>query len=74
MNSTILRANILGGMDSYICSCGDEEIWEVWIMGGVPDESSEEDLMSLAEDEIVFLEICELFGKLCKEIKKDLDI
>lgn len=61
---TILRANILGGMDSYIRELGDEEIWAEWIAYGVPDECSEDYLMEMAKDEPVFNEVSNLFAEL----------
>lgn len=65
MDETVLRANILGGMNSYITKVvGDEEIWMEWITYGVPDECDEETLMSIAKDESEFVRITELFSDL----------
>lgn len=64
-NDTILKANILGGMNSYILDVvGDEDIFEVWWTLGIPDECDEETLISIAEDNKEFSRICALFGNL----------
>ena len=67
-NETLmLRANLLGGMDSYIRNVvGDEEIWGAWIEVGVPDECDEETLMEIAEDESEFIRITEEFSSLIR--------
>lgn len=63
---SILKQNILGGMDSYIRELGDEDIWEVWIANGVPDEATEDDLRFIAEDDELWRDTCGLFGQLIK--------
>jgi len=46
----VLKANIIGGMDTYIREViGDDEITEWWNTYGVPDEATEEDLMECAK-------------------------
>lgn len=60
----ILRANLLGGMDSYVKELGDEEIWMDWITEGIPDECDEETLMEIAEDESEFIRITRVFCNL----------
>lgn len=60
----MLRANLLGGMDSYIKELGDEEIWMDWITEGVPDECDEKALMEIANDESEFLRITRAFCNL----------
>ena len=66
-NIIILKANILGGMNEYILDLGDEDIYEVWFTYGVPDGATEEMLISLAEDDSIFRDICKLFGELIKQ-------
>ena len=63
---TLLKMNLLGGMDSYIRELGDEDIWEAWIAYGVPDGATEDDLQSIAEDDESWRETCSLFGQLIK--------
>lgn len=60
---TVLKMNLLGGMNEYIKEIGDEEIWESWI-NLVPDEATEDDLQFIAEDEILWKNACSLFGRL----------
>lgn len=63
---TLLKMNLLGGMDSYIRELGDEDIWEVWIAYGVPDGATEDDLQFIAEDDELWRDTCGLFGQLIK--------
>jgi len=59
-----LRANILGGMDSYVREViNDEDIFDYWLVEGVPDECSEDFLMEIAKDEHDFNRICYVFSK-----------
>jgi len=48
-----LRMNILGGMNAYILDNVDDEeiIIEDWFAEGVPDQATEDDLRTIAEDE-----------------------
>lgn len=67
MNETImLRANIMGGMNEYIRDLGDEVIWMKWICI-FPDGATEEDLMEMAEDEEIWLEVVKCFAR-CLEV------
>ena len=60
-----LRANILGGMDSYVREVVDkEDVLDYWLMEGVPDEASEEMLMEIAEDRDEFIRISKVFGNI----------
>lgn len=48
---TLLRANILGGINEYIKEAMDsDEQWLFWVTYGLPDECDEETLMEIAED------------------------
>lgn len=68
MDNTLLKANILGGMDAYIRDeVGDEDIFMRWLMVGVPDGSTEEDLIEIAEDDDEFLRICNVWNNLIRE-------
>ena len=58
----VLRANLLGGMNSYILGLGDEEILAPWLMCGVPDSCTEEELMEIAEDDDEFRRIAKEFA------------
>ena len=69
----VLRANLLGGMDTYVRESGDEDKIDYWLREGVPDDSTEEDLMEIAEDENIFAYICEVFSHIVNwiEIKEE---
>ena len=71
-NNTLLKANLLGGMDAYIRDVvGDEDIFMRWLMVGVPDGSTEEDLMEIAEDEEEFNRIAEVFSNIINNFVED---
>ena len=63
---TILKMNLLGGMDSYIKECGDENIINAWLSAGVPDGADETDLREIAEDEELWLDCVNAFANCCK--------
>ena len=58
------RVNIAKQMHEYIIKLGDEEIWSVWIMLGIPDEPDEEDFEFFTERDEEWEDLCKLFGKL----------
>jgi hypothetical protein len=60
------RIQYLKTMNDIIIDNGDEDIWETWIMLGVPDCPSEYDYEDIADDEECFYEICNLFERLKK--------
>ena len=64
MKLTEMRKNLLKQMHAYVIEIGDEELYMDWITLGVPDEPSEEDYNSIAEDDEAWVYICKLFGKL----------
>lgn len=65
MEKKILRMNLLGGMNYYIIEhIQDEEDFETWITYGVPDQATEEDLETIAEDDELWRACCMLFGEL----------
>ena len=64
---TVLRANILGGMDTYIReTVQNKEYSNYWSTFCIPDEATEETLMGMAENEKEFVKIAVLFGRICK--------
>lgn len=64
-NSIILRANILGGLNSYIIEeIGNDDVTDLWLTYGVPDGATEDDLMEIAADEKKFARILSYAGYL----------
>lgn len=62
-----LRANLLGGMDTYIRDVvRDEEVLDTWSILGVVNDVDEDDLIEIAKDENEFTYIANLFGKLVR--------
>lgn len=68
-NETIeLRKNFLKQFDNYIINeIGDEEIIEVWLMCGLPDKYTEEDLDFIANDDVEWHNVVDLFSRICKQ-------
>lgn len=64
MNITALRIGFLKDMHNYIIDMGDEDIYDVWIEEGVPDEPDDEIFEFIANNNDDWREVCELFGKL----------
>lgn len=59
----VLRANLLGGMDTYIRQVTvAEQILMYWFEEGVPDDADEDTLMEIAEDVDEFERICGVFS------------
>ena len=69
MNETIeLRKNFLKQFDNYIINViGDEDFIEAWLMCGLPDEYTEEDLDFIAKNDAEWVSIVDLFSKICKK-------
>lgn len=59
----ILRANILGGMNTYIIENCDEDIQEYWATYGVPDGADEEEVIEIAENDELWVDCCKCFAK-----------
>lgn len=64
--NTILKMNLLGGMDAYARDNFDEELFEVWLEEGVPDGADEETLQEIVEMDGEFERICRVFGSLLR--------
>ena len=63
----VLKMNLLGGMNDYILNgIQDEDYHTIWLTLGVPDEATEEDLESIAEDAEEFAEIVHLFDSIVR--------
>lgn len=63
MNIIESRAKLMKEMDNYICNTiGDEDIIDIWLMDGVPDGSTEADLLDLAKIECCWLNIVNCFA------------
>lgn len=66
-----LRCNILHQMNEYILLWGDEDIIDEWIIF-FPDEATEDDILSIAEDESMWIKCIGHF-EYCCELMLDLD-
>ena len=63
----ILRANIMGGMNEYIKELGDDDLWDIWIEV-FPDECSEDELMEMAENDSIWLDVVNRFAYILKQL------
>ena len=61
------KIELLKNMHNYIIDMGDEDIYDVWIEEGVPDEPDDEIFEFIASNDDDWREVCELFGKLVEE-------
>lgn len=64
----ITRANIMGGMNQDIIDLGDEAIYMKWIMV-FPDGCEEDELIEMAEDEEIYLDVVECYARCLKVAK-----
>ena len=61
------RAEMLCGMNNYILErIGDEEIFEIWFMCGVPDGATMDDILEIAKDDTTWLWCVECFANCCR--------
>ena len=69
MNETIeLRKDFLKQFDNYIINeIGDEELIDQWLMGGLPDGYTDEDLDFIANDDDEWNDVVDLFSRICKQ-------
>lgn len=58
------RIKLLKEMNQYILNLGDEDIFDIWFSVSIPDEATEEDYRSIAEDTEAWVYICKMFGRL----------
>jgi hypothetical protein len=49
-----------------ICDIGDESIIESWLMCGLPDGWTNDDLVDIAEDDDMWTDVVECFARCCK--------
>ena len=60
----ISRVKQLEQMHLSIIEQGDEDIYDDWITYGVPDQPTENDFLTIAEDDESYEEICSLYNRL----------
>jgi hypothetical protein len=61
------RIDLAKQMNEFIINLGDEDIWDIWITEGIPDEPSMDDYEFFANSDKHWNELCELFGTLVKD-------
>lgn len=58
------KMNMLKLMDKMINEIGDEELFDSWLMLGVPDGADDDDYEYMARSEEGYKDVCELFVRL----------
>lgn len=58
------RIELLKGMNQYIIELGDEDIYDKWFGGGVPDGATDDDYEFIAGNIEEWVYVCQLFGRL----------
>lgn len=68
MNKTTidLRVIQLKAMDDFMQSVNNEELIDEWLTYGVPDEASEDDYYSIAEDDELYNDCVKIFKRTVK--------
>ena len=68
MNKTTidLRVIQLKAMDDFIHSVNNEELIDEWLTYGIPDEASEDDYHSIAEDDELYNDCVKIFKRMVK--------
>ena len=65
------RVRILKEMDAYIIGLGDEDTYEWWITGPVPDEPCDEDFETIATDDKLWMRAIRWFYLTVKDTIED---
>ncbi len=65
------RVAVLKEMDNAVRGMNDEYAMDSWLMVGVPDEATEEDYESIAEDHEEYTDIVKLFARLVSKYAKE---
>lgn len=68
------KIQLIKALNELILATGDEDIFEVWFMTGVPDSPSEEDFEFIANNETSFKETVNTFIRLSKHFKEGLNL
>ena len=67
-DKTILRMNMLGGMNAYVLDyVADENLIDMWLMCGVPDGATEDDIKEMAEDDNLWVDAVNTFKRIINE-------
>ena len=68
MENKTLKMNILGGMHSYILTCGNATVQKKWFARILPENCTEEDLSKIATYDALWNCACSTFGRLVKTL------
>lgn len=59
-----IRTQLLKDMDNYLrARVNDENVFDLWLMCGVPDMADEQDFIDIAEDNELWLDAVKTFAK-----------
>ena len=65
------RIAVLKAMDNAIRNMNDEEVFDLWLSEGVPDEASEEDYESIAEVHSDYIYVVNIFRACARDYAKE---
>lgn len=71
MNTTEMRMGFIVQFDEYIRNeIGDENILNMWLMGGLPDGADENEIREIAQDDELWLDMVSCFSRCCRSAGK----
>lgn len=70
-NAVQRRIAVLKAMDDAVRGMNDENAIDTWLMVGVPDEASDEDYQSIAEDHEEYVDIVKVFARIVSVYAKE---
>lgn len=62
------KVEFIKALNEIVLGLGDEDLIDLWLMNGVPDQPSEEDFEFIANDQESFDDLINLFVRLSKYI------
>ena len=68
------KVEFIKALNEIILGLGDEDLIEVWLTCGVPDQPDDEDFEFIANDQDSFDEVVNCFVRLSKHIKEGINI
>lgn len=68
MNTMVeMRMDFINQFDHYIRNeIEDEDIIDMWLMGGLPDGADTAEIREIAEDEELWLDMVQCFSRCCR--------
>ena len=68
------KVEFIKALNEIIIGLGDEDLIDLWLMNGVPDQPDQEDFEFIANNQKSFDEVVNCFVRLSKNIKEGINI